>query len=161
MIDAVRRMILPILWLWPVLILAEMGVREARHGVEMVLRSCPSPVCRQICGTWAAGFALTLMLGSGVLFRLISIPVYLPAFFAGAVFVPSLALFCGVAFRAERLFPIVLIVLWYLGPVNGVAAFDFTGATDAAALSAIPGVYGALGAAMASAAFVIRAVRSG
>ena len=159
-IEAVRRTVLPLLWVWPVLIMAEMGVRESRHGVEMVLRSCPSPVFRQLWGTWAAGFSLTLILGSGVLYRFISIPAYLPAFFAGAVFVPSLALFLGVAFRTERLFPIVLIILWYVGSVNGVAAFDFTGATDAAALSVIPGVYGAIGAAMASASFIIRAVRS-
>lgn len=160
-LDAVRGVVLPILSVWPVLILSELGVRESKHGLESVLGSCPSPVLRQVGGAWAAGLAITMILGAGVFLRLMRYPEYLPAFIAGAVFVPSLALFLGFAFRTERVFQIVLIVLWYVGPVNRVAAFDFAGATDVAALSVMPGLYAVLGIAMVAAALVIRSRRSG
>jgi len=43
----------------------------------------------------------------------------------GAIFVPTLALACGALSGTTRLFEIVYLVLWYVGPLNRTT-LDFT-----------------------------------
>jgi hypothetical protein len=84
---------------------------------------------------------LALLLGSGALVRLLAEPALLPGFAAGALFIPSLALLLGVAAGTERPLQIILLIWWYLGPLNGLAALDITGVTDAALAQGIPWFY--------------------
>jgi hypothetical protein len=135
------RGLLPYVWLWPLLIWSEMGVRERRYGVDQLLWSAPAPLGRQLPAAWLAGVALAFLLGGGAFIRFLAEPALLYGFMAGVFFVPSLALFLGTATGSERPLQIILLVYWYLGVLNGLPILDFTGATAAAVAKAIPGYY--------------------
>jgi hypothetical protein len=140
-LEVVRRWLLPLAWLWPLLLWSEMGVRASRFRVDQLLSSAPFPLWRQLPATWTAGFLLALMTGSGAFVRYLAEPVLLPGFVAGALFIPSLALLLGVAGGTERAFQILLLTAWYLGPLNGLAALDITGATGPALAQGVPWYY--------------------
>jgi ABC-type transport system involved in multi-copper enzyme maturation permease subunit len=155
-LDVARRWLLPVVWLWPLSLWSAMGARETRYLVSPLLLSAPSPLWRQLPATWAAGVLLSLLMGSGALLRFLAEPALLPGFVAGALFIPSLALLLGLATGAERPFQVVLLLLWYLGPVNGIAFFDYTGATEEALALGMPWMYLSLSAAMLAAAHGLR-----
>ncbi len=159
-VETTRRVILPLAWIWPILIWSEMGVRETQYRVDSILGSCPSPVFRQTAATWTAALLFSIAAGVGALVRFVAAPELLAGFFAGAAFIVSLALFLGVIGRTERVFHITMIALWYFGPVNGVAALDYTGATDEALAMGMPWVYAGFAALLLAATFVTRAFRS-
>lgn len=135
------RALLPIVWLWPLLLWSEMGVRARRYQVEPLLLSAPAPLRMQIPATWAAGVLLALILGSGALVRFLFEPLFLPGFFAGALFFPALALLLGMLTGTERPFQILALICWYLGPLNGLVVFDITAANDLALAQGIPWLY--------------------
>ena len=135
------RGLLPYLWLWPLLLWSELGVRESRYRVDQLLFSAPAPLWRQLPATWAAAVLLAFMLGSGAFVRLLAEPTLLPGFVAGMLFIPSLALLLGVAAGTERPLQIILLITWYLGPLNGLAPLDMTGVTETAVVQGIPWFY--------------------
>jgi hypothetical protein len=135
------RSVLPFAWLWLLVIWSEMGVRDRRDGVEPLLASAPAHLWRQTLAGWFSGVLLAVLLGSGALLRFLSEPALLLGFFAGALFLPALALFLGTATGNERPFQIILLVCWYLGALNGVPFFDITAAHDASLLLGIPWFY--------------------
>ena len=49
------------------------------------------------------------------------------ALLSGALFIPSLALASGVWSGTSKLFEILYMVIWYLGPLNKVLGLDFIG----------------------------------
>lgn len=155
-LETVRRWLLPLAWLWPLLLWSEMGVREGRYRVDQLLFSAPAPLWRQLPAAWIAGVLLALLVGSGALVRFLAAPVLLPGFVAGALFIPSLALLLGGVGGAERPFQILLLVAWYLGPLNGLPLFDITGATDAALVQGIPWIYIAVTPVLFGAAVMFR-----
>lgn len=140
-LETVRSALLPLVWLWPLLLWAELGVRPTRYHVHPLLASAPAPLRRQLPAAWTAGVLLALLLGGGALIRLLAEPALLPGFAAGALFIPSLALLLGLLTGTERPTQILLLLWWYLGPLNGLAALDITGATAAAAARGIPWLY--------------------
>jgi len=123
--------ILPIAWIWPILLWSSIGCRETRHNVQSITFASPSPVWRQLPSQWLAGFILSLVLASGVLLRLIIAGnlAGLGWLLIGAIFIPSLALACGVWSHGSKLFEILYILLWYLGPVNRLHQLDYLGVT--------------------------------
>ncbi|MFO7584720.1 MAG: hypothetical protein R6W69_08325 [Anaerolineales bacterium] len=135
------RALLPIVWLCPLLLWSEMGVRARRYQVEALLLSAPVSLRMQIPAIWAAGVLLDLILGSGALIRFLSEPLLLPGFFAGALFFPTLALFLGMLTGTERPFQILALIFWHLGPLNGLTIFDITAASDPALAQGIPWFY--------------------
>jgi len=140
-LETVQRWLLPLIWLWPLLLWSEMGVREGKYGVDQLLFSAPAPLWRQLPAAWTAGVLLYLLLGSGVLIRFLTEPTLLPGFVAGALFIPSLALLLGVVGGSERPLQILLLIFWYLGPLNGLAFFDFTATTPDAVAQGISWYY--------------------
>jgi hypothetical protein len=154
-LDTVRGL-LPWVWLWPLLLWSELGVRAARYRVDQLLASAPSPLWRQAPATWISGVLLALLLGSGAFIRLWSEPALLPGFAAGALFIPSLSLLLGLAAGTERPTQVLLLVWWYLGPLNGLTALDITGVTDAAVAQGIPWLYLIAGPLLFGLALLIR-----
>jgi hypothetical protein len=140
-LTTLRRWLLPIIWLWPLPLWSEMGVREGKYGVDQLLFSAPAPLWRQLPASWIAGVLLYFVLGSGALLRFLTEPALLPGFLAGALFIPALALCLGTVGGTERPLQILLLILWYLGPLNGLAAFDITGATEAGLALGAPWYY--------------------
>ncbi len=135
------RGLLPYIWLWPLLLWSELGMRESRYRVDQLLFSAPAPLWRQLPATWTAAVLLAFILGSGAFVRLLAEPTLLPGFVAGMLFIPSLALLLGVVAGTERPLQIILLITWYLGPLNGLAPLDMTGVTETAVAQGISWFY--------------------
>lgn len=78
------------------------------------------------------------------------------AWLAGARFLPSLALFLGVAAGTSKPFEGLLTVAWYIGPMSQVPGLDFTGAANGFHTTSYALLYLALAAALLVSSFVIR-----
>lgn len=138
--EAGRKIVLPLTWLWPVLLWSSMGAREARFGTSGLVFSAAWPLRRQLPATWLAGFLLALIAGSGVALRL-AVSGNWPAVGAwviGALFIPTLALALGVWSGTSKVFEVVYLFLWYIGPLNQTPSLDFMGAVPAAVRSGRP-----------------------
>lgn len=120
-------------WIWPVLIWSNLGVRETRFATNQMVFSAARPLTRQLPATWLAGILVTALTGSGVGVRLLAggDGLGLLMWLAAVVFIPSLALVCGVWSGTSKLFEVVYVVLWYIGPLNRVPTFDYIGVTGA------------------------------
>ncbi|HEX5808476.1 MAG TPA: ABC transporter permease subunit [Anaerolineales bacterium] len=127
----VRAFVLPIAWLWPVLIWSGMGSREVLHNTQQMVFSSAAPLRRQLPGSWLAGFLVAVVAGSGAALKLLSAGdgAGLLAWGSAALFIPSLALVLGVWSNGRKLFEVLYISLWYLA-MNKLAAVDFLGASS-------------------------------
>jgi hypothetical protein len=130
--DHVRHEVLPYAWLWPLLVWSAMGVRENRHSIGQLIFSTPHPLRHQLPAAWLAGVAVTMIAGSGVGVRLLldGDGMGMRAWLVGALFIPALALALGCWSRNSKLFEVVYTILWYAGPVEGIAPLDFMGASQ-------------------------------
>ncbi len=126
---AVREFALPIAWVWPILIWSAIGNREIHNNVQQLTFSSASPLLRQLPAQWLAGFIVTLLVSIGAIIRLTvdGDTAGLLALLSGAFFIPSLALACGVWSGTSKLFEILYMLIWYLGPMNKLMALDYIG----------------------------------
>ena len=126
---AMRQFALPVAWVWPVLIWSAMGNREIRNNVQQMTFSSASPLLRQLPAQWLAGFIVTLLVSTGAILRLAidGDTVGLLALLSGAFFIPSLALASGVWSGTSKLFEILYMLIWYLGPLNKLRELDYIG----------------------------------
>jgi hypothetical protein len=124
-----REIILPIVWVWPILIWSTMGGREIHNNVQQLVFSSALPLWRQLPAQWLAGFIVTLIMASGAVLRFAmdGDRIGLIALLSGAFFIPSLALASGVWSGTSKLFEILYMTTWYLGPLNKVTELDFIG----------------------------------
>jgi hypothetical protein len=132
-----QRWVLPLAWVWPVLIWSGMGVRELEHHTDQLVFSVSHPLRRQLPVTWLTGLIVALLAGSGVLARML-LETDGDAVFTwtvGALFIPSLALALGVWSGSSKLFQLTYLVLWYAGPMQGIQRFDFMGLDSAEAVA--------------------------
>ena len=63
------------------------------------------------------------------------------AWAVGALFIPTLALALGVWSGSGKLFEILYLVLWYLGPMQRVTQLDYLGSIPEAVKSGVPLAY--------------------
>ena len=126
---AVRELVLPIAWVWPILIWSAIGNREIHNNVQQMASSSASPLLRQLPAQWLAGFIVTLLVSIGAIIRLAvdGDAAGMLALLSGAFFIPSLALACGVWSGTSKLFEILYMLIWYLGPLNKLMALDYIG----------------------------------
>jgi hypothetical protein len=149
-----RGILLAFAWIWPVLLWSSMGVRESRDQTSQILFSTPHPLARQLSATWLAGLALALLTGSGFGVRLLIGGDLrgLQAWLVGALFIPTFALALGVWSGGSKLFEILYVLLWYLGPMHSIAQLDFMSAAPLTAKTHYPLFYLALSGVLAIAA---------
>jgi hypothetical protein len=123
----VTGLVLPAAWIWPVLVWSRLGSQQVENGLEGLLGACPAPG-RRLLAEWGAGVVLSAALGAAPLVRMVAAAdgPGIAAWAAGALFVPSLAVFLGVVCRTHRVFQALYLPLWYL-VMNGVAGLDFMG----------------------------------
>jgi hypothetical protein len=154
-LDASRGGIIIAAWMWPVLLWSQMGAREARWATESLIFSSDHALLRQLPAVWVAGVLVALVTGGGLGLRLLVAGDRngLLAWFAGALFIPSLALALGVWSGSSKPFEALYTVWWYIGPANHVPAMDFMGTTP---LSSQPGWYFLLTALLLIACYVGR-----
>jgi hypothetical protein len=129
--ENVRAFVLPIAWLWPILVWSNLGSREIRNNTRQMVFSSAAPLLRQLPASWLAGFSIALLTGSGAALRLLSAGdgVGFLAWISGAIFIPSFALALGVWSNSNKLFEVAYISIWYLA-MNGLQPVDFFGANS-------------------------------
>jgi hypothetical protein len=127
--DLARVLLLPFAWLIPVLYWSRLGTREARHGTGQLVFSSARVLIRQFWAMWLTGVIVSLAFGGGVILStgLRGDFAGVAALSAGALFIPSLALFLGVWTGSSKVFEFLYTLLWYIGPMNGVVSLDFMG----------------------------------
>ena len=136
-LESVQSLLLPAVWIWPVLIWSTMGVREVQNHTDQLIFSAPHPLRRQIPVTWLSGLIVTALIGSGVLLRLLidGNADGVVMWTVGALFIPSMALALGILSGSSKTFQIAYLTLWYIGPMQGVISFDFMGLEPEAAVA--------------------------
>lgn len=109
-----------LVWVWPLLLWSELGTRHRTFHTQTLLYAAPEPRRAQFWMPWLAGvllaFAATSLLGlkavaSGDVLQWLGI-------LTGVLFVPSLALACGVWSGNGRLFQIIYLLWWFSGAVG-------------------------------------------
>lgn len=130
-------MIWPLTWLWPLVLWSGIGNREIRWRTQFLIASSPRFAFRQLAAVWAAGFVLACATGSGMLLRLIGEGTMeqLTCWLSAAILIPSLALVSGVLTKTNRVFEVLYMIVWYLGPLNNMPFLDFMRLTPAEAAS--------------------------
>lgn len=153
-----RAFALPAAWIWPLTLWSAIGTRQARFNTGSILFSSPSPVSRQFPAEWIAGLIITLLAGSGMILRalLSGEMTHLVALLAGASFISTMALALGTMSGTRKLFEISYLLIWYIGPINGLVPLDFLGATVEATSRAIPLTYFVIALLLLPAAFLMR-----
>jgi len=123
------RWILAAAWLWPLALWSSLGCREARYHTHQLVFSTPHLLGRQLPALWLAGVVVALVAGSGVAIHhaLAGDWIHLAAWGTAALFIPSLALALGVWSSGTKLFEVVYMIWWYVGPVNQTPTLDFMG----------------------------------
>jgi hypothetical protein len=134
--------LLPFTWLWPLAIWSGMGNRERKKNTAQIVFSSARPVLRQLPAAWLAGVLATALLEvAGVAVFLSNGDLAGLVGWAGAVvFVPTLALALGVFSSGNRVFEVVYLVWWYLGPFQKTQGIDFTAGTPQVYLLAAAGL---------------------
>jgi hypothetical protein len=132
-----RSYVMPAVWIWPLALWAAMGTRESRYNTADLMLSSPHPLSRQLPAIWVAGILVAVTAVGGMLLRALIVGEfdYVVALLAGIVFVPTLALAAGTVSGSKKLFEVMYLVIWYIGPVNGLTALDFAGTSEAAVIN--------------------------
>ncbi len=134
-----RSTVLAFAWIWPMLAWSQMGSRETQGAMGGLIFSSPRAVPRQLLACYGAGVLLALLTGGGLALRLAvgGNGAELGAWFAGALFIPALALSLGVMTGSRKPFEALYTAWWYIGPMHHVRGLDYMGTT--AASSTAPG----------------------
>jgi hypothetical protein len=145
-------------WISPVLVWSQMGSREARYATQSLIFSAPHALYRQLPAAWAAGVVVAALTGGGVAIRLLVSADWhaLAAWFAGVLFIPSMALALGVWSGSSKAFEALYTVWWYIGPAHQSPGLDFMGTTPA---SRTPMLYLLIAAALLTASYWGRRIR--
>jgi hypothetical protein len=148
---SVSRALLIAAWIWPLLIWSAMGTREARRGTGPLVFSTAHPLRRQLPACWLAGVIIAVLTGGGTGLRLLFAgeQLGLIAWTVGAFFIPTMALALGVWSGSSKLFEVLYLLLWYLGPANQVGEIDFMGAVGPLLPPHTPVLFCSISAALA------------
>jgi hypothetical protein len=157
-LEVSRGPILASAWMWSVFVWSGMGARESRFATRSLLFSCSNILPRQFLACFLAGLSVAFLTGAGAAVRLAMAAdsLGLLAWLAGALFLPSLALFLGIFSSTSKPFEGLLTAFWYVGPMNHTPGLDFTGAANGTHTISYAFIYIALAAALFISAFALR-----
>jgi hypothetical protein len=129
-LEVTRTWLLPIAWIWPLVIWSALGAREREYGTDAIVFSTPQPLLRQLPARWLTGVIVTVLAGTGAAIALaVAGDVRgLFAWAATATLIPALALALGSWSGGSRLFEVSYLILWYAA-LNGVPGLAFTHAS--------------------------------
>lgn len=142
-LESARAVVLPMAWIWPLLLWSALGTREARYATDGLVFSAAHPIARQLPAAWASGVLLAMATGGAVGLRLALAGDGwgFGGWLVGALFIPTLALALGVWSGSGKLFEVVYLLLWYLGPMQHLPELDFLGSVPAAVKAGVPLAY--------------------
>jgi len=129
-LKGVETFVLPIAFLWPLERLSSLGSRERRWHVHDVLASTGGYVRRSVAAQCVAGTALGSLICSGFIVRALVAhePASAIACIGVAAATAALALALGTWSGASRLFEALYLIVWYVGPINGVPQLNYAAA---------------------------------
>ncbi|MFD2132429.1 hypothetical protein ACFSKI_14585 [Pseudogracilibacillus auburnensis] len=112
----------------PIAIWSRMGTKE-KHFFTKDLIISSGPSFPRVVSLWIAGLSVGCIVSLGVLIRFM-IEGQMSQFLSwviGIMFIPTLALALGSVSGTKKLFEIIFLLWWYLGPMNGIPYLDFLG----------------------------------
>ena len=118
-------------WLCIVPIISTLGSQEKIYGTQEIVFSCSKPIKRYIF-QMVDIFLIILVLNLGIILEFLIYGKYehIIAILVGMLFVISLASFFGLITGSKKIFELFFLLLFYLGPFNGISYFDFIGAVS-------------------------------
>jgi hypothetical protein len=127
--DISYKFLLAAAWFWPMLIWSALGCRDQLYDTRQMVQSTPGGVWAQLSMQWLAGFIIATGIGGfiGVRAMIFGDVGTLAHWLIGAMFIPSLAITCGIMTSGRKLFEVLYTILFYIGPLNKVPLCDFTG----------------------------------
>ncbi len=155
-LNAVRGGVAVAALIWPDLIWAQMGTREARFNTASLIFSSERSLWRQLPAVWIAGVIVAAVTNGGLAIRLLITgdrPDSARLDCLRPVFVPSLALALGIWSGTSKVFEAVYTVWWYIGPAHHMPGLDFLGTTPDSTRNTL---YLLLAAGLVTAAYVGR-----
>ncbi len=125
-LEMAHQFLLPILYVWFLLIWSAMGTREMEHETNQYLFSAASPLSRQLPAQLVAGFCLALAISLPILIRQAVVMNFAAVYgvVTAILFVPSFALCIGLWTQGGKFFQ-VLFAIWYYTLVNNLSFADF------------------------------------
>jgi hypothetical protein len=131
-------LILPISWLWCVLVISQLGQLEKQSNtLELVTYSKQSSILQSLASYCAGWILLALVsIGSVVRFTGSAEWLLLVQLIIAISFTVSLAYFCGAFTGTKRMFEVLYPALWYLGPIQTALYVDFFGVNSQASWQA-------------------------
>ena len=119
---------LPFAWLLPLGIWSGMGNREKTNNTYQMVFASSRPVVRQLPAAWLAGVLATALfsIGGAVFYFITGDLAGIASWAGGVLFVPALALVLGVISSGSRVFEVVYMLWWYMGPFSKGQWVDFT-----------------------------------
>jgi hypothetical protein len=114
------------------MIWSSLGIKEVRHRTTDLVLSSPNPLRRQLTAVWTCGVIFTGLTGIGAFigFMISGTWSCVLAWLLATLFIPSLATALGVWSGGSKLFEVTYLLLWYLGPIEGIPILDFLGAIN-------------------------------
>jgi hypothetical protein len=140
--DAARRELLPLAWIWPLACWSRLGSQEERHGTRQLIYTTAHPLARHLPAQWLAGVILSVAVTGGMAVRFIATGDLrgVLGLWAGGLAVPALALAAGTWTGGPRLFEILLLIVWYVGLWQHEPALDYGATTSTSAAVRAPGL---------------------
>lgn len=128
--ELARRLLLPLVFIWPMFLWSELGVRATRNQMTETIVTSQYPV-KQVLAEWLSGVVLAVGVASGAVILFVTTGQLggLLGVASGIVFAPALAIALGTWSRSPTVFELTYLLLWYVGPLNGGSPVDFVGAT--------------------------------
>lgn len=132
-IDTVQQMVLPLTLIMPLLVWSSMGVREKYSRTQQLVFISPGLMKHQFYAMLLSGIITATLSAGGVVIRFAAEGMWInvAALAAAALFISALALLCGVWSGSSKVFEVLYMVIWYIGPLNKMEYLDFMGATRA------------------------------
>jgi len=131
-------LILPISWLWCVLVISQLGQMEKqKNTVELITYSNQSSILQTLASYSAAWVLLALASSGGIIrFMVLAEWVLFIQIVIAISFTVSMAYFCGTFTSTKRMFEVLYPTLWYIGPVQAALYVDFFGVNSQASWQA-------------------------
>nr|BBH86523.1 hypothetical protein KTC_12740 [Thermosporothrix sp. COM3] len=120
-------MLYPLATIWPLFLWSSLGSLETRCGTQQTVFAVPHPLLRHLPMQWLAGVLCTLLMLAGLVIRLgiEGSTGKLMAICLVVLFIPSLAMAFGIWVGNGRLFEVLYLAWWYIGPVNHLPGLDY------------------------------------
>ncbi|ASA20526.1 hypothetical protein [Paenibacillus donghaensis] len=130
--ESVLKFVAPITWVWPILIWSAMGTNETYHRTHQLMFTATHPIRNQFIVLWLAGIIVAYLTGSGAIIHFLIAGEWesLKAMAVGGLFIPTLAVALGVWSGNGKIFQVIFMLMWYLGPLNKLEVMDFMGASQ-------------------------------